>query len=127
MFNPEPDIYSLSIRVGVRFQLDRNGARLMMDPVPDIRFELVQAGGEQAFLPGEVFEQLFETTLWPELSSSFDDVLNISVPPILLDVDALAQFAPDINSIRIEPRFADRSVVRNGWVVLSADASIRVE
>jgi hypothetical protein len=127
MFNPEPDIYAMSVRVGVVFVVDRNGARFILDDRPDIRFELVQAGGEQPFLPPEVFEQLFTTSLWPEFSDSFGSVLEVTVPPILLDIDALADLAPDINTIGITPVFPEQAAVRNGWVVLSADATLRVE
>lgn len=124
----QPDRYAISISVGVAVVSDGLALSLEMAPDPDVRGELIEAGGEQAVFSGEQLAALLEGLVWPQVQAALAGGLRVGVSDLSFDLEALSSMAPRVESFSAVPAFEDSPWLLENWLVLegafSADLQI---
>lgn len=124
--NPAPDLYTLSIRVGLVLRATEAGLHFEVAPDPDVRAALRQAGGDRPFLPADALAEVISSLAWAELQESIGNGLDLALPEVHLGPETLGTLAPSITDIQVVPTFPDAPRVRHGWFVLGAGLESRL-
>lgn len=124
--NPEPDHYVMSLRAGLILQVGNGGIRFDIAEEPDLRIQLIQAGGRAPLLPAAGLERLIGPLVWGEVREAIGEGLNLAIDPIVVGLEDFQELAPTLESIEVVPDFPAPPGVRNGWFVLGASVDITV-
>ncbi len=124
--NPEPDHYTLSLRAGLILQVGEGGIRFDVAEEPDLRIQLIEAGGRAPLLPPEGLERLIGPLAWGEVRNAIGEGLNLAIDPIEIGLEDFQDLAPTLRAVEVVPAFPAPPGVRNGWFVLGAGVDIAV-
>ena len=124
--NPEPDHYVMSLRAGLILQVGGGGIRFDVAEEPDLRIQLIEAGGPSPLLPPAGLERLIGPLAWGEVRNAIGEGLDLAIDPIVVGLEEVQQFAPTLEAIEVVPAFPAPPGVRNGWFVLGAGVDITV-
>ncbi len=119
-----PDVYALSLRVGVFIEVVEASIELVIAEAPTIEAVLIQQGSARPLLTPEALAQLVEIAVWPMVQDALAGGLGLGLDPIEVDTDSLAELAPRLQGLRIVPRFATAPRVVDGRLHL--DGGLRV-
>ena len=86
-----------------------------VDTEPDIRFELLAAGGDIEPLAPTLFETILTGQIGPLISEQMGEALTIELDSVVLEGDAFEPLQADIQRIRIQPGFPEPARAQNGW------------
>jgi len=125
--NPEPDHYVMSMRTGVDMAFADGQLATAVDTEPDIRFELVAAGGDVEPLASSLFETILTGQIGPLISEQMGEALTISLDTVVLEGDAFEPLQAEIERIRLRPGFPTPARAQNGWVVVQARVVAEIE
>jgi hypothetical protein len=124
--NPAPDLYTLSIRVGLTLVAEAGRLHFDLAPTVDVRAALRQAGGDRPFLPEDALSDLLSNLAVTELRKAIGNGLDIALDELHLGADTLGTLAPSVQDVHIVPTFPERPRVQNGWFVLGATLDTRL-
>ncbi|MCB9553041.1 MAG: hypothetical protein H6705_14420 [Myxococcales bacterium] len=122
--NAMPDHYVLSLRAGMVLEVGEGGIRFDIADEPDLRAELVAAGGARPVLPAESLGPLLGRVAWVEVREAIGEGLDLAIEPIAVDLAQFAALAPTLRAVEVLPRFPAPPGVRNGWFTLGASVEI---
>ena len=83
-------------------------------------------GGEEPPIPADLVATLVEGQIGEQLVSSLSDAINIQLPSISVGLDAVGDWVPSISRIDLNPSWPDKPQIRQGWLMLLADAEFRL-
>ncbi len=119
-----PDVYALSLRVGVFIEVVEANIELVIAEAPTIEAVLIQQGSARPLLSADALAQLVEIAVWPMVQDALAGGLGLGLDPIEMDAASLNGLAPRLQGLRIVPRFAPAPRVSDGRLHL--DGGLRV-
>lgn len=126
---PGPDVYALSVRAGLVFELvdeDRLTVRLDIVDDPDIRAVLRSSASAAPVLSPDALAQILEGLAWPKVREAVGNGLEFSLDPFTLDASTLGAIVPDVGSARVRVTVPSPPRVGNDWIVISAGIEVEV-
>jgi hypothetical protein len=116
----------MSLRSGITLRLGDGMIEGVVDEEPDVRFELISAGGDIPPLGPALFETLVQGQLGPQITEALSGLLTVDLAGITLEGDAFDPLNTDVNTIGIRPFFPTPPRVQNGWLVISMTAAVEI-
>ena len=116
--NPAPDLYTLSLRVGLTLVAEAGRLHFDLAPAVDLRAALRVSGGDRPFLPADALGDLLSNLALTELRKAIGNGLDLALDEIHLGADALGALAPSVEDVQLLPLFPDRPRIEHGWFVL---------
>ncbi len=124
--SPAPDLYTISLRVGLTLTAEAGRLHFDLAPTVDVRAALRQAGGDRPFLPPDALGDLLSNLAVTELRKAIGNGLDVALDEIHLGADTLGALAPSVTDVQILPQFPDRPRIQNGWFVLGTTLESRL-
>ena len=121
-----PDLHRLGLRVGVALDLEDAALRLVVSPDPEFDVQLESLGGETAVIGPAAVAALIEALFWPQVVESIRNGLVLPLAAADVDLESLAEFAPRVRQLVIEPTFDAGARIVDGWILLPGRLSNRL-
>lgn len=103
------DRYSISLRAGMRIDLDGGALAVVLADLPEIRATLEEANSDSP-LPTALLEQTMVSLVWEDMKAALLGGLDLSLGEVPIDLGDIQMLAPRLADITIEPTFDQRIV-----------------
>jgi hypothetical protein len=125
---PESDLtdtYVLSIRSGMSVQFLDNRFQLVLDAVPTVTSQLLDAQSEMP-LPKALIESALRGLVWDQLREALTGGFDFGFSAIDIDPATLAEFAPRLDALAAVPTLQERLDLRENQLRLEGNLGVRI-